>query len=72
MDWTQNRLFPEAVPATVLVKSMTTDASFADFLHQLRCEYRKGERLILEVSDNVTPDADLGRLRELAEFAATL
>ena len=42
------------------------------FLTEFRRNYRKEERLILEVSDNVLPNASIDRLKVIGEFAGSL
>jgi len=43
------------------------DAGFETYLDQTFSDIGKGERLILGVSDNVPPDANLARLERVKE-----
>ncbi len=74
---TRDSLRPEQVicggiPSTILFKSSFSDIQFKNFLTEFKKNYRRGEPLILEVSDNVLPDADIDRLEIIREFARTL
>ena len=58
------------VPSVVLLRDSFGDADFASWLQDLQVEIRRADRrlspLILGVSDNVPPDADLNRLQAIA------
>ena len=58
------------VPSVVLLRDSFGDADFAAWLDDLRAEVSRPDRhlspLILGVSDNVPPDADMDRLRAIA------
>ncbi len=60
------------IPSTILLKSTFPDRQFMAFLEEFKKNYRKGEPLILEVSDNFLPEADIDRLEIIREFARTL
>ncbi|MCK4308068.1 hypothetical protein KAW50_07595 [candidate division WOR-3 bacterium] len=60
------------IPSIILLDSLFSDSQFMDFLKEFRKSYRKGEPLLLEVSDNVPPDANLNRLEIIGEFVETL
>ena len=55
------------IPSVALLRDSMDDAEFESYLDQIFDELDTGERLILGVSDNVPPDADLDRLRQIAE-----
>lgn len=60
------------IPSTILFKSSFSDTQFKNFLAEFKKSYRRGEPLILEVSDNVLPDAEIDRLETIREFARSL
>ena len=60
------------IPSTLLFKSSFSDIQFKSFLAEFKKSYRRGEPLILEVSDNVLPDAEIDRLEIIREFARSL
>jgi hypothetical protein len=55
------------IPAIALLRDSMDDAAFDAFIEGVFTELRTGERLILGVSDNVPPDADLPRLVRIGE-----
>lgn len=55
------------IPAVSLLHSSMADNIFEDYLDDLFESLGSGERLILGVSDNVPPDADLTRLERIKE-----
>jgi hypothetical protein len=55
------------IPAVALLPDSMDDAAFEAFLDGTFSELGTGERLILGVSDNVPPDADLSRLERIGE-----
>ncbi|MFH1905735.1 MAG: hypothetical protein ABIK53_09490 [bacterium] len=60
------------IPSAILLDSIFSDTQFRDFLTEFKKSYRKGDPLIMEVSDNVPPDTNMDRLRILGEFAGNL
>jgi len=68
----QEQVISGGIPSILLLKSSISDEQFKNFLNELKKSYKKGERLILEVSDNVPPDADMDRLKIIGEFADKL
>ena len=55
------------IPSVALLPDAMDEAAFEAYFDKVFAELGTGERLILGVSDNVPPDADLGRLRRLGE-----
>jgi len=55
------------LPSVALLDSVMDDAAFETFLDGVFDELGTGERLILGVSDNVPPDANLARLNMIAD-----
>ena len=55
------------IPSVALLKDSMDDRSFETYLDRLFEELGSGDRLILGVSDNVPPDADLSRLERIKE-----
>ena len=55
------------IPSVALLPDSMSDAAFAAYLDELFAGLGTGERLILGVSDNVPPDADLERMARIAE-----
>ena len=53
------------IPSVALLDSAMSDAVFARYLDQLFASIGAGDHLILGVSDNVPPDANLERLTEI-------
>ncbi len=53
------------IPSVALLDDSMTDQAFAAYLDEVFATLRSGERLILGVSDNVPPEANLGRLAEI-------
>ena len=60
------------IPSIILLDTSFSESQFMDFLKEFRKDYKKGEPFILEVSDNVPPDANLNRLKIIGEFVETL
>lgn len=58
------------VPSVALLPAAMDDAAFAAWLDGLFAELGDGRRLVLGVSDNVPPDADLERLARIGARAA--
>ena len=58
------------IPSVALIKDQMDDRAFEQYLDGLFAEIGTGERLILGVSDNVPPDADLNRLHRITERVA--
>ena len=57
------------IPAVALLPDSMDDQTFEAYLEELFASLGAGDRLILGVSDNVPPDADLSRLREIGQRA---
>jgi hypothetical protein len=55
------------IPSVALLDSVMGHAAFGTFLEGMFGELGTGERLILGVSDNVPPDANLARLQMVAD-----
>ena len=55
------------IPSIALLADMMDDSAFESYLDRLFESIGTGERLILGVSDNVPPDADLGRLENIGK-----
>ena len=55
------------IPAVALLDNSMDDAAFEAYLDELFANLGAGERLILGVSDNVPPDANLARLERVKE-----
>jgi len=55
------------VPSVALLPHNMSDHHFEDFLDSTFAGLGAGDRLIFGVSDNVPPDADLGRLERIGE-----
>jgi hypothetical protein len=55
------------IPSVALLDAVMDDAAFGTFLDGVLDELGTGERLILGVSDNVPPDANLARLQMVAD-----
>ena len=53
------------IPSVTLLESSTTDQAFEAYMDSLFGELGAGDHLILGVSDNVPPDANLARLDEI-------
>jgi hypothetical protein len=53
------------IPATQLCPGSTDDESFRRYVDELVHRYRHAKRLVLGVSDMVTADADVNRLKYL-------
>jgi hypothetical protein len=53
------------IPSVALLTDSMTDQAFQDYLDGLFGTLGDGDRLILGVSDNVPPDADLSRLEHI-------
>lgn len=60
------------IPSVALLPDSMSDDAFEAFLDGLSEQVGAGDRLILSVSDNVPPDADLGRLRRIGDRIDTL
>jgi len=58
------------VASVALLPDSMDDAAFEAYLDELFAELGSGDHLILGVSDNVPPDADLERLARIGERAA--
>ena len=58
------------IPSVALLPDVMGDRAFQQFLDDTFSELGTGERLILGVSDNVPPEADLARLDRIAERIA--
>jgi hypothetical protein len=58
------------IPSISLLANSMSDAEFTAYLDLVFSELGSGERLILGVSDNVPPDADIDRLRRITERVA--
>jgi hypothetical protein len=58
------------IPSVALLQDQLDDRAFERYLDGLFAELGAGERLILGVSDNVPPDADLNRLHRITARAA--
>lgn len=56
------------IPSVALLPDSMGDAEFEAYLDRLFAELGDARRLVLGVSDNVPPDADLGRLRRIGEY----
>ena len=59
------------IPSVALLPDSMSGAAFEDYLDGVFAELGSGDHLILGVSDNVPPDADLDRLARITERAAT-
>jgi len=55
------------IPSVALLPDAMDGAAFEAYFDKVFAELGTGERLILGVSDNVPPDADLDRLRRITE-----
>ena len=55
------------IPAVALLDNSMDDATFETYLDELFANLGTGERLILGVSDNVPPDANLLRMERIKE-----
>ncbi|MBI4024517.1 MAG: hypothetical protein HY360_06015 [Verrucomicrobia bacterium] len=55
------------IPSIALLPSSMDDQKFEAYFDDLFAQLGRGDRLILGVSDNVPPDADLSRLRRIQE-----
>jgi len=55
------------IPSVALLPDVMDDRAFEGFLDETFAELGTGERLILGVSDNVPPEADLARLERIGE-----
>jgi uroporphyrinogen-III decarboxylase len=55
------------IPSVALLGDAMSDAQFAAYLDAVFADLGTGERLILGVSDNVPPDADIDRLARITE-----
>lgn len=55
------------IPSIALIPTSMDDCKFAGYLDDLFAELGRGDHLILGVSDNVPPDADLSRLERIQE-----
>ncbi len=55
------------IPSVALLQEQMNDEAFEFYLDELFAEIGTGERLILGVSDNVPPDADLDRVDRITE-----
>jgi hypothetical protein len=53
------------IPSVTLLENSTPDPAFENYLDALFDELGTGDHLILGVSDNVPPDANLTRLNEI-------
>ncbi len=53
------------IPSVVLLPDQYTDTAFNRFLDDFFAQLGDGRKLVLGVSDNVPPDADLGRLETI-------
>lgn len=60
------------IPSVALLADSFSDADFEAYLDSLSDEVGAGDHLILSVSDNVPPDADLERLRRIGERITAL
>ncbi len=60
------------IPSVALIQDQMDDRAFEKYLDGLFAELGAGERLILGVSDNVPPDADLKRLDRITERVAAV
>lgn len=58
------------IPSVALLPDSMDDAAFEAYLDEAFAELGAGDHLILGVSDNVPPDADLDRLARIGERAA--
>jgi hypothetical protein len=58
------------IPSVALLRGQMDDRAFENYLDDLFAGLGTGERLILGVSDNVPPDADLTRLDRITERVA--
>ena len=58
------------VPSVALLDESMSDRQFEDYLDRLFGQLGSGDRLILGVSDNVPPDANLDRLHRIRERVA--
>jgi hypothetical protein len=58
------------IPSISLLDDSMSEAQFAAYLDRVFADLGTGERLILGVSDNVPPDANLDRLARISERAA--
>jgi uroporphyrinogen-III decarboxylase len=55
------------IPSVALLPDSMDDGSFANYLDELFAGIGSGEKLILGVSDNVPPDADMERMERIRE-----
>jgi len=55
------------IPSIALLQSNMTDVEFKDYLDEIFDNLGAGDHLILGVSDNVPPDADMARLEQIRE-----
>ncbi len=55
------------IPSVALLPESMNDGEFEAYLDELFDDLGSGERVILGVSDNVPPDADLARLQRIGE-----
>ena len=60
------------VPSIALLPDSMSDERFEEWLDELPEQVGAGDHLILSVSDNVPPDADLGRLQRIGDRIGAL
>jgi uroporphyrinogen-III decarboxylase len=56
------------IPSVLLLDGYTSEREFNDYMDRLFASIGTGDRLILGVSDNVPPDANLQRLASIKQF----
>lgn len=59
------------IPSVALLPTSMDDDAFSAYLDELVAGVGDGRRLILGVSDNVPPDADLERLDRIGQILST-
>jgi hypothetical protein len=69
--WKDSIVIWGGIPSTVLCKENTSDEIFQEHLASISSHIGDG-RVILAVSDNVMPETDIGRLKQVAEFATAV
>ncbi len=55
------------IPSISLLDSSMDDVSFEDYLNKMFNEFGTGEHLVLGVSDNVPPEANLSRFKKIEQ-----
>jgi corrinoid protein of di/trimethylamine methyltransferase len=66
-QWRSSMTIMGGIPESILLPDTADDAEFEAFLDNLFASIAPGDRLILGTADSTPPDADLNRLRRIAE-----